>query len=123
MTAAATYGAPAFDAVEIVRPGECGTAVLNVTGTLPVFAAHFPRYPTLPGMLLLEGGIALIRATAAEPMLRLREARGLRFRRFVVPGDQVRLTVRRRDEPDEWELRAEVAGEVAAVAAALRVGR
>ncbi|MEV0355350.1 hypothetical protein AB0H71_04715 [Nocardia sp. NPDC050697] len=123
MTAPATYGAPAFDAVEIVRPGECGTALLNVTGTLPVFAAHFPRYPTLPGMLLLESGIALVRAVADEPLLRLRETRGLRFRRFVVPGDQVLLTVERRAEPDEWGLRAEVEGELAAVAVALRVRR
>lgn len=114
---------PDFDLVEIVRPGECGTAVVNVTGTLPVLATHFPRYPVLPGMLLLESGIALIRATTAEPLLRLRGARGLRFRRMVVPGDQVRLTVSRRDEPDEWGLRAEVAGAVAAVAVALRVGR
>lgn len=124
---AATMGAPAFDRVVVVEPGVRAVAHLNVTGTLPLFATHFPRYPVLPGVLLIESALALARLAAGEPGLRLRHATRLRFRRFVVPGDQVELTVTAlADEdghaaPNRWRFEALVAGEPAASIASLTV--
>ncbi|MFE4462726.1 3-hydroxyacyl-ACP dehydratase FabZ family protein, partial [Nocardia tengchongensis] len=90
---AAGIGTPGFDRILEVSPGIRAEALLNVTGTLPFFDSHFPRRPILPGVLLTESMIALAVLAAGDPLLRLRAAEGLRFRRFVTPGDQVHITV------------------------------
>lgn len=76
-------------------------AAKNVTGSEDFFAGHFPSQPVMPGVLILEAlaqaaGIWLL-TTAAEP--RALEVRVVgfddtKFRRPVVPGDQLRLEVR-----------------------------
>lgn len=116
----ATLGTPAFDRIGAVEPGVRAVAYLNVTATMPYFATHFPRYPVLPGVLLVESAVALARLAAGSDTARLRRAQRLRFRRFVVPGDQVELTVSARgNEPElpedtQWEMRARVDGEIVA---------
>lgn len=70
-------------------------ALKNVTGNEPFFAGHFPRYPVMPGTLLVE---AMAQAGAVY-MLDLPQYRGktgyfisvdsARFRRPVRPGDQL----------------------------------
>ncbi|MGK8558115.1 3-hydroxyacyl-ACP dehydratase FabZ family protein [Nocardia gipuzkoensis] len=120
--ATATLSVPAFDRILLLEPGVRAVAQLNVTGTLPLFATHFPRYPVLPGVLLIESAVALIRLAAGEPELRVRRAEGIRFRRFVVPGDQVEFTVSAQHdaaEPAVWQLAARVDGAVAASISAL----
>ncbi|MFI5781318.1 3-hydroxyacyl-ACP dehydratase FabZ family protein [Nocardia sp. NPDC051570] len=122
----ATMGTPMFDRIINVEPDIRATAYLNVAGTLPYFATHFPRYPVLPGVLLIESAIALARLAANNPGLRLRHAKRLRFRRFVVPGDQIELTVSALGgegssvgEGDTvWQAEATVEGTVAAAIAA-----
>lgn len=96
-TATATVTAPApvptFDRVEELEPGRRAIAVRNVPQTLPVFDHHFPRFPILPGVLLLESMAALAKAAAGgERTWRLKSVRGVRFKHFVGPGDQVRIT-------------------------------
>ncbi len=73
-------------------------AIKNVTFNEPHFGGHFPDEPVMPGVLVLEAlaqaaGLAL-GATAEKPpgtgyLTGIDEAR---FRRKVVPGDQLRLT-------------------------------
>ncbi|GHH96133.1 3-hydroxyacyl-ACP dehydratase FabZ family protein [Streptomyces capillispiralis] len=85
---------PSFDRLVELVPGERAVAVRNVPGTLPVFATHFPRHPVLPGVLLLESMTALAKAAAGDGgSWRLRAVRGVRFKHFVGPGDQVEITV------------------------------
>lgn len=116
----ATLGKPAFDRIDTVEPGVRAVAYLNVTATMPYFATHFPRYPVLPGVLLVESAVALARLAACSTTARLRRAQRLRFRRFVVPGDQVELTVSAHtDKPElrddtQWRMEARVDGEVVA---------
>ena len=87
-------------------PGERISGLKNVTVNEPFFQGHFPGEPIMPGVLLLEGmaQVGALLAYLSEPETlqgRLVYFAGLdkvRFRRKVVPGDQLlfELAVSRR---------------------------
>jgi 3-hydroxyacyl-[acyl-carrier-protein] dehydratase len=88
--------------IDIV-PGESATGVKNVTANEPHFPGHFPGTPVMPGVLIVE---AMAQTAAVLVVHSLgKEAEGklvyfmsiddCRFRRPVVPGDQLRLEVRK----------------------------
>lgn len=75
----------------------------NVTFNEPFFMGHFPGRPVMPGVLIVEAlaqsaGVLAIRiAGGADGKNRLLMLTGLdrvRFRRRVIPGDQLRMEVR-----------------------------
>jgi len=79
-------------------------AIKNVTINEPFFQGHFPGHPIMPGVLLIEamaqaGGILALRhvlrdkADAAGSAMYFMAIDKAKFRRPVVPGDQVRLEV------------------------------
>ncbi len=77
-------------------PGESIVALKNVTANEPHLAGHFPGNPIMPGVLLLEAmaqtaGL-LLPAGSSVFLAQVKEAR---FRRPVVPGDQVRIEAAR----------------------------
>ncbi len=92
-----------IDRVIDVKPGESIVALKNVSINEPFFNGHFPHYPVMPGVLILE---ALAQAAAimsfmgegAKPednmVYYFAGIDGARFRRPVVPGDQLRLEVK-----------------------------
>jgi 3-hydroxyacyl-[acyl-carrier-protein] dehydratase len=72
-------------------------AIRNVPNTLAIFDSHFPRFPVLPGVLILGSmgalcGELLLRRTGRA--WRLAGAERVGFRHFVQPGDQVVFTVK-----------------------------
>ena len=88
------------DRVLEIEPGKRIKALKNVTYNEPFFTGHFPQTPVLPGVLVLE---ALAQASAllafksfdidgtAEKLFYFTSIDKARFRRPVVPGDQLFL--------------------------------
>ena len=87
------------DRIEEVEPGVRAVGIKNVTQNEPFFEGHFPDYPVMPGVLIVE---ALAQVGAVGVMVK-EEFRGklalfagidgVRFRRQVIPGDVLRLEV------------------------------
>lgn len=83
------------------EPGKRIVGLKNVTINEPFFAGHFPGKPIMPGVLIIEamaqvGGVLLLHAAGAEASNRLvyfTSIESARFRKPVVPGDQLRLEV------------------------------
>ncbi len=86
-----------LDRILTVEPGESATALRNVPNTLAIFDTHFPRFPVLPGVLVLGslGALAahLLEAETGQPW-HLAGADRVAFRHFVQPGDQLLLSVK-----------------------------
>jgi 3-hydroxyacyl-[acyl-carrier-protein] dehydratase len=75
-------------------------AIKNVTINEPFFAGHFPNLPIMPGVLIVEAiaqaGGALLLTEVGDPKDKLIMFTGIeraKFRRPVVPGDQLRIEV------------------------------
>jgi 3-hydroxyacyl-[acyl-carrier-protein] dehydratase len=76
-------------------------AIKNVTINEPHFAGHFPDFPIMPGVLIVEAiaqaGGALLLTEIPDRDTKLMVFTGIdsaRFRRPVVPGDQLRIEVK-----------------------------
>lgn len=76
-------------------------ALKNVTINEPFFQGHFPDYPVMPGVLIMESlaqaaGVlthCLSEVTSSNTMLLYAGIDNARFKRQVVPGDQLTLVV------------------------------
>lgn len=75
-------------------------AIKNVTINEPFFAGHFPNFPIMPGVLIVESiaqaGGALLLTEIPDREDKLMVFTGIdraKFRRPVVPGDQLRIEV------------------------------
>ncbi len=95
-----------IDRITELREGECITAVKVLTLAEEYLADHFPRFPVMPGVMMLE---SLFQAAAwlvrksdgfAHALVVLREARNVKFSSFVEPGQVlvVKATLVRQDE-------------------------
>ena len=89
-----------IDRVLDLRRKERIVAIKNVTINEPFFAGHFPGLPIMPGVLIVEalaqtGGILLLSEIPdrENKLLYFVAMDDARFRRPVVPGDQLRLEV------------------------------
>ncbi|SDU39743.1 3-hydroxyacyl-ACP dehydratase FabZ family protein [Jiangella alkaliphila] len=92
-----------LDRVVGVEPGRRAEAIRNVPSTLDLFDSHFPRFPVLPGVLILGtlGALAeLLLRDTTQATWRLSGAGGVRFRHFVRPGDVLRLSVELTEHDD-----------------------
>ncbi len=86
--------------VEIERKKRI-VAIKNVSFNEPQFQGHFPDYPIMPGVLMIEAiaqaGGALLLTEIPDRENKLMVFTGIdgaKFRRPVVPGDQVRIEVK-----------------------------
>ena len=87
-----------IDRIENLEPGIRITAVKALSMAEEYLADHFPGFPVMPGVLMLEAmtqaGAWLVRASEdfAHSMVVLKEARGVKYGQFVEPGQTLHVT-------------------------------
>ena len=86
------------DRIDELEPGERAVGVKNVTQNEPFFQGHFPDYPVMPGVLIIEamaqvGGMLLMGAVndPGSKVVYFTSLDNVRWRRPVRPGDQLRF--------------------------------
>jgi 3-hydroxyacyl-[acyl-carrier-protein] dehydratase len=81
-------------------PGERIKAIKNVTANEPIFQGHFPGYPVMPGVLVIEALAQVSVILVYKTLDRMPDGKShiffagiddARFRRQVLPGDQLLL--------------------------------
>ena len=87
-----------IDRIIEIQPGVQITAVKSLTLAEEYLADHFPRFPVMPGVLMLE---AMTQASAwlirvsddfAHSMVVLKQANNVKYGHFVEPGQSLRVT-------------------------------
>ncbi len=88
------------DRVKELEPGRRIVAIKNVTINEPFFQGHFPGRPVMPGVLIIEamaqtGGVLVFKSgeSSVKPIVYLTGIDEAKFRRPVVPGDQLRFEI------------------------------
>jgi 3-hydroxyacyl-[acyl-carrier-protein] dehydratase len=108
------------DRIEELEPGVRAVGIKNVTQNEPFFQGHFPDYPVMPGVLVIEamaqvGAVGVMAGGEHEDKLALFAGiDGVRFRRQVLPGDILTMEVqieRLKGRVGRGRGRAEVRGE------------
>jgi len=114
------------DRVLEIEPGKTIKALKNVTMNEPFFQGHFPDHPVMPGVLIIEAlaqTAALLTFSEAhdpEDVYYFAGIDGARFKRIVLPGDQLILHAtfeRGKAGIYKFQVRATVNDELAAEAA------
>ncbi len=104
------------DRIVDVVPGESAVGIKNVSMNEPYFLGHFPGHPVMPGVLIVESMAQTAAVLVVETMGPDAEGKLVyfmsvdecRFRKPVVPGDQLHVHVtRERRRGNVWKFRGE----------------
>lgn len=87
------------DRIADLQPGVSATGVKNVTINEPFFQGHFPGQPIMPGVLIIEAmaqvaGVMAFRSGVEGKVVYFMSIDNAKFRRPVVPGDQVMMDIK-----------------------------
>lgn len=105
-----------IDRVVDVVPAESAVGVKNVSISEPFFQGHFPQRPVMPGVLIIEAMaqtaavlvVHTLGPSAEGKLVYFMSVDSARFRRPVVPGDQLRIHVtKERSRGNVWKFSAE----------------
>jgi 3-hydroxyacyl-[acyl-carrier-protein] dehydratase len=100
--------------VDVVR-NRSAVGVKNVSINEPFFQGHFPNHPVMPGVLIIESmaqtAAVLVVETlgprAAGKVVYFMSIEGAKFRRPVLPGDQLRIHIEKeRSRGNVWKFHA-----------------
>ncbi len=101
-----------IDKIVDVVPFESATGIKNVSINEPHFQGHFPQRPVMPGVLIIEAMAQTAGALVVHSLGQNAEGKlvyfmtidNARFRRPVVPGDQLRIhVVKERNRANVWK--------------------
>lgn len=104
-----------IDRVVEVHRGASAVGVKNVTVNEGFFQGHFPGHPVMPGVLIIESMaqtaavlvVETLGSEAAGKVVYFMSIEGAKFRRPVVPGDQLRIHVaKERNRGNVWKFHA-----------------
>ena len=89
-----------MDKVSIIKEGEEGIGVKNITMNEPQFTGHFPENPVMPGVLMIEAmaqtaavTVMSNHADGAKKGVFFMSVESAKFRKPVLPGDQLKMHV------------------------------
>ena len=93
-----------IDRVQEIVPGASATGIKNVTINEPFFTGHFPEKPIMPGVLIIESmaqtaAVLVVHGLGLETKNKLvyfMSIETARFRKPVIPGDQLEIKVRKK---------------------------
>ncbi len=116
------------DRVLSIEPGKSIVALKNVTINEPFFPGHYPHHPVMPGVLIIEAMAQVAALLSFQSMEKKPDEKtvyyfagidGARFKRPVMPGDQLIIKVeltRSMRGVYKFKAQAEVDGQLAAEA-------
>lgn len=116
-----------LDRVVDLLPNQSATGIKNVTVNENFFQGHFPGHPVMPGVLIIEcmaqtAAVLVVETLgpdAAGKVVYFMSIEGAKFRRPVVPGDQLHIhIVKERNRGNVWKFSAVARVDGAAVAEA-----
>ena len=105
-----------MEVIDVVPDVSC-TGIKNVTINEGFFQGHFPRYPVMPGVMIVESmaqtAAVLVVATLGEEangkLVYFMTVDNARFRRPVTPGDSLRVHVKKlQQRRNVWKFTGEV---------------
>jgi 3-hydroxyacyl-[acyl-carrier-protein] dehydratase len=87
------------DRIIELEEGKRAVGLKNVSSNEPFFQGHFPGHPIMPGVLIMEahaqvGAVVILKMPGyAEYLALFAGLDDVKFKRQVIPGDQLRLEV------------------------------
>jgi 3-hydroxyacyl-[acyl-carrier-protein] dehydratase len=105
-----------------IEPGKKIVVAKNVSMAEEYLADHFPGFPVLPGVMMLEAAVQacawLVRQHNhfAQSIIVLREARGIKYSTFVAPGQTLVITAEAssiEDDSSDFRVKGTVRGSTA----------
>jgi 3-hydroxyacyl-[acyl-carrier-protein] dehydratase len=101
-----------IDRMEEILLGFSAIGIKNVSVNEPFFQGHFPNHPIMPGVMIIEAMaqtsavlvVETLGPTAAGKLVYFMSIESAKFRRPVVPGDQLRIHVTKlRSRGNVWK--------------------
>mgnify|MGYP002624444365 CR=1 FL=1 len=104
-----------IDKITELLPGQEVTAEKTLRGDEQYLKDHFPNFPCMPGVLMLEAMFQascwLLRQTDEfkRPIVMLKEARNVKYGNFVAPGQTLVVNVQVKGQPDDnlWKVKGQ----------------
>ena len=106
-----------LDKVVAIKANDSAIGIKNVTINEPFFAGHFPARPVMPGVMVIESmaqtaGVLVVHSLGPDAegkLVYFMSVESARFRRPIVPGDQMHIhVVRGQRRSNVWKFAGEV---------------